>query len=241
MTTSITMRVVKNARRKGLVVLTPIQWGSLSLATYAWRRRYRPHLYLPDRPAPNLWQHITVTYDTGRKKRSFKKDCRLVERIGNDRFSVGCSYNVMWDMKTGMIAIGQPFDARGAHTLNDKKTPGFSFDQNAVGLAIAAIGMPGDVPTEKAVLCLISFIKSMKEEGAISDNFDYEPHSLVAAKDCPTNAVRNAMPRIRRDVEKAGDPVAEAIRVAKESRKRYEKEHPMWRTLTKIIRLLRKF
>lgn len=240
MTRNITRDVVRNARRKGLTVLMPVQWGSLSLATYALRRKIKPHSYLPERPAPNLWQHITVTYDTGKSRHSFKKDCRTIERIGNERFKTGCSYNVMWDMKTGDLAIGQFFDAKGAHTLNDKNIPNFSKDQNAVGLAIVAIGMPGDVPTQKAVWNLIKFIQSMIEEGALAPDFDYEPHSLVAWKDCPTEAVRSIMPSIKRKVLEP-NPVAEALQAVKEARAQYTKETSAWRTLTRMIRQLRKF
>ena len=203
---TITTRVVRNARKKGVVVIRPRAYWSVSIATYAWRRRFRRHSLLPGRPADTLWMHITVTRDTGRTRYSFKKDAFTLEGIGNSRFGTGMSYNAAWDMQTGDIAMGQPFDAAGAHTINDKNIPGYSKNQNYVSVAIAAIGMPGAKPTARALRKLILFIQAMVEEEVLTEDFDFNPHSLVAWKDCPTDAIREVMPQIEAEVKQR--PVA---------------------------------
>ena len=193
---SITDRVIKNARAKGVTIYTRRQWGSTSLATYQWRRINRKHKLLPGKPVDTVWQHITVTSDTGRTPASFKADMRTLERIGNARFQSGVSYNWCLDAVTGEIGLGQSLDAAGTHTLNDKDIPGYSYNQNYVSIAVSVIGMPGAKLSEKAGNALINLIKAHIEEGAVTTTFDYNPHSLVAWKDCPTDNIRNVMPAL---------------------------------------------
>ncbi len=196
---TITQRVARNARARGLTVLNREQWGSREAATYATRRRTRPHKLLPDQPVDTVWQHITVT----RPSSSFETDCRVVEKIGKDRFGVGVSYNFMVNMADGRIGVGQPLDAKGAHTLNDKgvNTPAgepLSHDQNAVSIAIAVIGMPETRLSDAAELAIATLIAAAIDEGAVTPGFDYLPHSHVAAKDCPCDSTRDKMPAIRK-------------------------------------------
>lgn len=190
---TITQKVVKAARARGLKVYTRKQWGTVHEDVYIWRRKNKPHSLLPQRPVDTVWQHITVTRRSG----DFKADCQLIERIGFERFGTGCSYNFMVDMTTGEIGMGQPLDAKGAHTLNDNHIAGFSFDQNAVSLAIAVIGMPDYKLSGKAEAAISQLIAACIEVGAVTKGFDYEPHSLVAAKDCPCDSTRDRMSAIR--------------------------------------------
>lgn len=192
---SITTRVVRNARARGLTVLTRAQWGTGHADLYAWRRKHKPHHLLPTHPVDTIWQHITVTEPTG----DFRVDCQKVEAIGFSRFATGCSYNFMVDMTTGKVGVGMPLDAKGAHTLNDKGTPGYSFDQNAVAVAIAVVGMPDTPLTFKARRAIAHLIAALMDEGAVTPGHDYVPHSLVAAKDCPCSSTRSAMPQIERE------------------------------------------
>lgn len=201
---SITSRVVKNARARGVIVLSRSGWGSSTSLkvdgrnVYAWRRDHKPHTLIPDRPADTLWQHITVTRDTGPLRGDFKRDMRTVERIGWERFRSGFSYNFGIDPTTGMVGVGMPLDAKGTHTVNTKGVPGFSHDQNAVALALAWVGMPGMKPTDRAVRAAGLLVAALITEGALTREHDYEPHSLVAWKDCPTDAGRAVMPAIHR-------------------------------------------
>jgi hypothetical protein len=101
-----------------------------------------------------------------------------------------------------MIGVGMPLMAAGSHTINDKGVKGYSLNQNYVARAAAWIGMPGMVPTSEAKEAFAQLLVAMIEEGALTRDFDFKPHSFFAAKDCPTQAGRDAMPEIRRRVNK---------------------------------------
>lgn len=191
--TTITQRVTWNARRRGVTVLTRGQWGSTEPNVYRWRRKHKP----ARQPADTVVQHITVTLDHGPLTGDFKRDVRTVERIGMQRFGSGVSYNFVVDMRTGMVAVGQPLDAKGTHTINEKRVPGYSRDQNLVARAIAVLGMPNDKLSEEAERAIALLLAALVDEGAITPGFDYDPHSKFAAKDCPCDSTRNRMPAIR--------------------------------------------
>lgn len=194
---TITTKVILEARKRGVTVYTRRQWGSKHLATYQWRRLYRKHKLIPRFAVDTVWQHITVTRRSG----DFKADARFVEGIGYERFKSGVSYNWLVDMKTGEVALGQALDAAGTHTVNDKeaRTPSgafLSYNQNYVSIAIAVVGMPGDVLSKAAKYAIASLIRAHIAAGVVTKDFDYLPHSWVAWKDCPCDSTRNAMPRI---------------------------------------------
>lgn len=198
--TTPTQRVVLAARRRGAPVLTHRQWGSKEQALYAKRRKLTRDGYYGNfkYKVDTVWIHITVTFDSGTLTGDFKKDMQTVERIGKERFGSGFSYNWGVDMKTGMAGVGQPLDSKGTHTINDKATKGYSKDQNLAGRSIACIGMPGDKLSDEAIETIVDILVAMWEEGQITDDPDIQPHSLVAYKDCPTQAVRDALPLIRK-------------------------------------------
>lgn len=194
-----TQEFVATARSLGVEILTHKQWRSRRRTVYALRRRVRKHKLLPKRPVDTLWQHITVTKDSGKHDASFLKDLRTVEGIGFDRFLSGCSYNVCIDMASGLAGIGQPLDAKGTHTVNDKNIPGYSKDQNYVSLAFAYIGMPGDTLSIQAKKSTARLIAAGIICGFITEGFDYNPHAMVAWKSCPTDAVIKEMEGIRQE------------------------------------------
>ena len=197
MARTITTRWARRARlRYGVKVLSHKQWGSRHRAVYAWRRENKPHSLLPGTPVDTLWQHVTVTFDSGTFIGDFREDCRTVERIGYERFRSGVSYNVLVDMSRGWLAIGQPFDAKGTHTVMEKAQAGFSYDQNAVALAWAVIGVCGDMLSARAREAMARGIAAMMDVGACTGKPDYLPHSVAAYKDCPCDETRNAMAAI---------------------------------------------
>jgi hypothetical protein len=195
-----TQRWVLAARRRGAKVLTHSQWGSKQKALYASRRKATASGVWPGfkLKVDTVVYHITVTFDSGPLTGDFKKDAQTVERIGTERFGSGVSYNVLIDMQTGMAAVGQPIDSKGTHTVNDKKRKGFSKDQNLVARAIGFIGKPGDKLSNEAVETAADVLFSWWECGFITDDPDHLPHSFFAYKDCPTDAVRERMPEIKR-------------------------------------------
>lgn len=191
---TVTSRVVRNARAHGVEFHDRKQWGSKLRAKYQMRRIDHKHFLLPKKPVDTLVQHITVTHDTG----DFNADMRVLENIGQERFGSGISYNIVVSMKSGKVGLGQAFDAKGTHTVNKKHIPSFSYDQNGVALGIALLGMPGDQVSNAAKRSVAKIIAALIDEKALTRTFDYVPHSLFAAKDCPTDAVREVMPEIYR-------------------------------------------
>ena len=194
---SLTRRVVRRSRRNGVKVYTRAQWGSKYKSTYALRARTHRHSLLPKSPSDTVVAHISVTNRTGFTKKKFFADVRVVERIGYERFKSGISYNVLWCPRNGHIALGQPFATKGTHTVNDKKVPGFSRDQNAVAIAICMVGPVGIKPTPRALRKLAKFLAILERENVITGSYDFVPHSMFTWKDCPTDPFRNKMTWLR--------------------------------------------
>lgn len=204
MTSTPTQQVVREARSRGLTVLTHGMWGSVHRDIYATRRRltaegkWGAFAYRAD----TVVQHITVTFDSGELVGDFRRDVRTVERIGFERFGSGVSYNFLVDHRRGTVAVGMPLDAKGTHTVNEKGVAGYSYDQNMKARAIAVLGMPGDELSDKAAHSIAVLLGSMVECEQITPGFDYVPHSLFAPKDCPCDSTRDRMPEIRRAVRR---------------------------------------
>lgn len=202
---TITQRVVRNARKRGVTVLTRTQWGSAYPDVYRQRRkdtkagRWGTFLLR----ARYVAQHITVTFDSGVLVGEFKADCRTIERIGMERFGSGVSYNFLVDMRSGAVGVGQPLDSKGTHTVNDKGVDGYPYDLNMYARAIAVVGMPGDQLSPAAEKSITELIAAMVDEGAVEPGFEYVPHSMFAEKDCPCAPTRDRMPKIRKAVDAA--------------------------------------
>lgn len=198
--TAKTDALIAALRRRGVEVLTHAQWGSLQAALYRQRLTSHPHGLLPGQPVDTLWNHITVTSDDGPLIGDFKADMREVERIGVSRFGSGFSYNFGVDANADRprLALGQFLEAKGTHTVNDKGTPGYSYNQNKVALAVAWVGMPGNKLNTHAVNAIVQLNAALIEVGAMTNHYDNVPHSLVAAKDCPTDELRNRLAEIKR-------------------------------------------
>jgi hypothetical protein len=212
-----TMKVVREGRLMGLTVLDRKQWGSepdgrpwpLAPNTrdvYSWRRAHREHhLIRPgrsSRPADTGVQHITVTLDHGNLTGDFRRDVQTVERIGFERFGSGISYNSVTDMSTGMIAVGMPIDAKGTHTVNALAKPGFSYDQNAVALGFAMLGMCNNGLGDKAIEAQGKWLAAHARCGYLTKGFDYLGHRYFANKGCPCDETVSKMDDIYRVFKK---------------------------------------
>lgn len=204
--------LVAELRRRGVAVLEHGDWGSRHGGVYVDRLTSRPHALLPKRPVDTLWNHITVTFDSGKLVGDFYTDLLTVERIGMERFGSGISYNILVDANAPRprVAIGQFLEAKGTHTINDKGIAGYSFDQNAVSLAVAWIGVPGNHLNEHAVEAMVQVRAALIEIGALTRDYDDNPHSLVAAKDCPTDELRDRLPALKKAalIDKQEDDMA---------------------------------
>jgi hypothetical protein len=186
-------RIRRDVRKAGFKMYSRRQWKAVYKDVYSYRRNYRP---VRIDPADTVVQHITVTRPS-HNPRDFKFDVRQVERIGFERFGAGISYNFLVDMTTGEIAEGMPLDAKGTHTVNDKGVENYSYDQNHAARAIAVVGMPDTELSADAAAAITVLLRAMVRHHAITEGFDYVPHSLFAAKDCPCDSVRKSMPAIR--------------------------------------------
>lgn len=195
----VNKRVMQELRAVASVpVLSHKQWEAEYEGVYLTRRETRP----AHQPADTVVQHITVTLDHGPLVGDFIEDMKTIERIGYERFKTGISYNWVVDMTTGQIGQGAYLDAQGAHTLNDKGVHGYSYNQNEWARAIAVMGMPETKLSKLAKESIADILVAMWRVGAITHRPDYVPHSMFAAKDCPCDATREAMPEIYRRFEK---------------------------------------
>lgn len=201
---TLTNDVVQRAKTAyNVPILTRKEWGSTMSGTYEYRRKNKPVKVLK---ADTFVHHITVTPSTG----DFARDLRLVEQIGWERFKSGMSYNWVQHMQTGQIAVGQPLDAKGTHTVNNKDVPGFSYDQNAVARAIAGLGREDYELSRSAMEACAGLMAAMMDVGALTETYDYLPHSFFAYKDCPCDPIRNKMHEMRQmavDLRKKPTPV----------------------------------
>lgn len=199
---TITQKALRRMRKRyGLKVYGRTEWTKdpRALALYALRRKTRPHGRLPNNPVDTLWAHISVTFlESNGRKKSMPEIARDIHSIGMQRFGSGTSYNLLLHPFTGEVSLGQAFDAAGAHTLNDKGIRGYSFNQNYVSLAVCTVGMPGIELSKDAVYSFAAIYASLQDVGAMTPAPDFNPHSLVAAKDCPTDGVRDRMQDIER-------------------------------------------
>lgn len=183
--------VIRRLRAGGYKVKTRRQWGSQCAPVYAYRLRSKP----VDFPVSHMFAHITVTSKNG------DEGAREVEQIGLDRFGSGVSYNWLVDHQTHTIYEGMPLAAKGTHTVNNKEVPGFPVPPeslNYIGHAVAFMAMPGDVFCNKCAELFAAIMAAEKIEDVLRDGAHYLPHSKFAAKDCPTDAVRDKLPQIHR-------------------------------------------
>lgn len=190
--------VIARLRAARYRVKTRAQWGSKQENIYAYRLRTKP-VHLPVRA---MFAHITVTSVNG------DAGARQVEQIGVDRFGSGVSYNWLVDHETHTIYEGQPLRAKGTHTINDKNVAGFPYNLNYYGHAVAFMAMPGDEFCGKCEELFAAIQAAERIEGYVVNSVGYLPHSKFAFKDCPTDPVRNALPRINK---RADELVAKGV------------------------------
>lgn len=178
--------VIVRLRAAGFKVKTRRQWGSKQASVYAERLRSKP----VDFPVDHMFAHITVTSKRG------DEGARQVEEIGMERFGSGVSYNWLVDHTDHVIREGQPLAAKGTHTVNDKNVAGFPYNLNYAGHAVAFVGMPGEEFCPKCAELFAAIMAAEKIEGVMREGAQFLPHSKFAAKDCPTDAVRDRLPQV---------------------------------------------
>lgn len=204
--------VIHRLRRAGYTVKKRHQWGSKHGDIYGYRLAHKPVHF----PVRYMFAHITVTSVDG------DAGAREVEEIGVERFGSGMSYNWLVDHETHTIYEGQPLAAKGAHTINDKNVAGFPENLNYYGHAVAFMAMPGDKFCDECEELYAAIQAAERLENVAVDVVGYLPHSKFAWKDCPTDAVRNALPRIN---ELADQMVRDGMVKQARSRGKRRKRH----------------
>jgi hypothetical protein len=66
--------------------------------------------------------------------------------------------------------------------------------------------MPGTPLSKEAEHAIAGLIAAMVDEGALTEGFDYKPHSFVAYKDCPCDATRSRMGAMRAEAMRLRKP-----------------------------------
>lgn len=180
--------VLARLKAAGFKVKTRSEWGSTEAAIYAERLRTKP----VDFPVSFMFAHITVTSVNG------DAGARQVEQIGMERFGSGVSYNWLVDHETHTIYEGQPLAAKGTHTVNDLGVAGFPYNLNYAGHAVAFMAMPGDTFCDRCAEMFAAIQAAERLEDVARGDVQFFPHSKFAAKDCPTDAVRNRLDAINK-------------------------------------------
>lgn len=139
-----------------------------------------------DEPADYLFGHITVTPDPIDLPANEAAAWRVVEKIGGARFGwhVGISYNT-GVMQSGRLWEGQPMGRRGAHTVNDKDVPGFPYNLNVYGRAIALCQNVQDPVRDDQVDAVAQWTAAMRRTGMATKAAPLLPHRTFAYKGCP--------------------------------------------------------
>lgn len=145
-------------------------------------------------PASFLFLHVAVIRQSGDPA----KDMRVIERIGQDRFGIGCSYNAaasfdarLWEM--------QPLGRRGAHTVNDKRDPRFPAGSlNHVARALVLPQMDGDPVSDGQIDVAARWAAACIRAGFVKPGAVWFGHRDVAWKGCPGDAGYRRLPELNR-------------------------------------------
>lgn len=113
---------------------------------------------------------------------------RTIEKIGIQRFpNTGFSYNAsVWS--DGTLLEGQPLTRRGAHTVNDKRVPGFPMPPLTMNPAGRALVLPQNLQhavTDAQIDSAARWAAAQIRAGLARTDAKWFGHRDFAAKDCP--------------------------------------------------------
>lgn len=168
-------------RTQGLEIIPRETWGAVEDYT-SDRTVYTP--------VEGFVLHISVTLDHGDLTGNEHADLRTIERIGEQRFGIGMSYNaVVFD--TGRLYEAQPLTRRGAHTVDDKnigyKSTGSSRSMNYWWRAIVLPQQEADDVTDAQVHQIAKWAAAQIRAGYAKRDAKWIGHRDVAFKACPGN------------------------------------------------------
>lgn len=161
---------------QGLDIVLREQWGAVQ--DYSSDRRV-------NRPARWFFLHISVTADPADTFAAEAAACRFVERIGQERFKIGCSYNA-GAMQSGRLYEMQPLTRRGAHTVNDEGDPRFPAGSlNYDARALVLVQNLQDAVTDAQIDAAARWAAAAIRAGEVVPGAVWFGHRDVSAKSCP--------------------------------------------------------
>lgn len=173
------MTVLQRLRDAGFQVYTREQWGTAREYAYQARRSSHP---MPAGPARYHFLHITVTADTDTIAEGFM-GARQVESYGLSTPPM-VSYQALVTNE-GRIYEGQNWGTKGTHTINDKSVPGYAYDLNYQGYAVAIMQNVQDDVTDAQVEAIAAVYAAVELEGLVQRGAPILPHRMFAWKECP--------------------------------------------------------
>lgn len=243
------LAVITLLEKAGVECYTREEWGSVRPGSYINRRGTHP---MRSGPAKYHFFHITVTSDTDSVKEGFA-GARQVESYGLSTPPM-VSYQ---DMITneGKYFQGQDYGTKGTHTINDKNVPGFEYDLNKEGYALAIMQNVQDEVTDEQVRLAAMVFAAREIAGFVRKGAKIHPHRTFAAKACPGDKavarlaeiqrlkdqyVKNGLPNLNPPVKPPKPSRGEAVDTALEAVLKADGEGERKRLLQKARYVLRK-
>jgi hypothetical protein len=137
------------------------------------------------RPARRLFLHIAVINAPARNVTAERAAMRTIERIGQDRFGIGSSYNAA-ACQSGRLYELQPLTRRGAHTVNDLPNP--ALPEGSLNYDSRALVLPQNVAddvTEDQLHAAARWGAALCLSGEAVRDARWWGHRDVTQKACP--------------------------------------------------------
>lgn len=148
--------------------------------------------------ADMFFLHIALVNDPSDLQGDEFQVARNVERIGQQRFGSGMSYNAL-AFNTGLLVEGQPLTRRGAHTVNTyerdyclthggsmvgpRTSTGYNLNVNARALCLPQ--MVDDPVTPEQIDSAARWAAAQIISGLAKKSAKWHGHRCVTAKGCP--------------------------------------------------------
>lgn len=180
------------------------------------REKWRSQLdYRSDRAcdfrAKRLFLHIALVDDPSDLQGPEDEVMRTLERIGQQRFGTGISYNAA-AFDSGRLVEGQPLTRRGAHTVNTFRrhecpdhggslvAPSTSsgFNNNITDRALVLPQQLDDRVTDEQLDAAARWGAALRRSGLAERNARWHGHRCVTAKGCPGEAAYQRIPELQK-------------------------------------------
>ncbi len=170
------MTVLQRLSDSGVEVYSRREWGTVREYAYEARKNTHP---MPPGNAQYHFLHITVTADTDDLLEG-NAGARKVEAYGLSAPPM-VSYHML-STNEGKLFEGQNYGVKGTHTINDLNVPGFPFDLNLFGYAVAIMQNTWDEVTDVQIDAIARVYAAVELEGLVVRGAPIYPHRKFAAK-----------------------------------------------------------